>query len=1168
MNPIDRLNNYLRQLEARMRLAALTRGGALTLAVAAAATLLLVLLMNALSFSGVIVQWSRVALFLALAVALAFGIVIPLLRLNRKRAARRAEQRFPQFNERLLTLAERHDEAANPFLELLAADAMDVASNAEPKSVVPRGVIFGSVTAGAAALGVLLWLTLAAPGFLGHGASLLWAGTPRVAAPQTLYDIRIDPGDRKVRRGSDQLITATPVGFEPSSARLFARYAAASQWEPVAMQPQPNGPGFQFLFAGLAENVEYYVESRGVRSRTHQLSIVDLPGVKRIKVTYHYPKWTSLPVSVEDPGGDLRAVEGTEADVEVTFDRPLGQGALMLDSGSRIALAGGGLTLTARVPINRDGMYYVAALDGSDVVRLSEDYFIEARKETPPVVRLRRPGRDAKVLPVEEVTMEVEAEDDFGVEGLDLTYSVNGAPEKTVSLLKRKGGKQVSGSTVLALEDYKLSPGDIVTFYASARDARSTTKTDIYFIEAQAYEREYTQSQQAGGGAGGPGQDAPEISARQKEIIAATWNQLKGKHDQSGEAGDARFLSDVQGKLRDQARSLANRMKSRELSRENAEFQQVTHSLEAASQAMGEAVDQLKGRLWKEALQPEQRALQNLLRAEASFRQIQVAFGSRGQGGSSGGAGRDLESLFDLELDTEKNQYETGQQLRSPDQRAKELEEAMQKLADLARRQQELSRQNQNQQTFQQRWQQEMLRREAEQLQRRMEQLTRGGSSSSSSSQQAQQQQQQQQQGGRQGAQSAGRQSGRQQSSGSAGASSPIDPKIERALDQLRKATEEMGRATRPENSGEGRRAAERLAEAQDMLKGLRRQETSQQMDDLKRRADELARGQRAFEDRLKQTYGERASLQPGQGINRGPSPSQLAGEKQRLQEDLERLERDLQRGVREMQNSQRAAANKLRQALGEMQQNELGLRMKMNSEYIRRGYGPAVVNREAPLTQGLERLARQVGEAAGALNRDPGNEGKDQAADAVNRLERMRGQLQQMARSAAPGSAAPPSSSGQSGPGAGVRSHGGGSNDYGGARYSAMDTGDRQFADPTTGAYDSEAAARAYRDALRELSQLRQSLPGENAESARDLQSLIQEMQRLDPRRFPGNPELINRMLTTVIPSMEQLELQLRRQSGDKQSGDVRTGASDKVPPGYAGAVAEYFRKLSQGKN
>jgi len=49
-----------------------------------------------------------------------------------------------------------------------------------------------------------------------------------------------------------------------------------------------------------------------VESKHYNLRVVDLPSVKKIRVTYHYPSWTGMKDSVEDPGGDLRAVEGTE----------------------------------------------------------------------------------------------------------------------------------------------------------------------------------------------------------------------------------------------------------------------------------------------------------------------------------------------------------------------------------------------------------------------------------------------------------------------------------------------------------------------------------------------------------------------------------------------------------------------------------------------------------------------------------------------------------------------------------------------------------------------------------------------------------------------------------------------------------------------------------------
>ena len=59
---------------------------------------------------------------------------------------------------------------------------------------------------------------------------------------------------------------------------------------------------------------------------------------------------------------------------------------------------------------------------------------------------------------------------------------------------------------------------------------------------------------------------------------------------------------------------------------------------------------------------PEQRALQHLQRAEAAFREVQVAMGQQGGGGGAGCAdAEDLADLFELELDRMRNQYETVQ---------------------------------------------------------------------------------------------------------------------------------------------------------------------------------------------------------------------------------------------------------------------------------------------------------------------------------------------------------------------------------------------------------------------------------------------------------------------------------------------------------------------------
>src|SRR5205814_1064957 len=83
-------------------------------------------------------------------------------------------------------------------------------------------------------------------------------------------------------------------------------------------------------------------------------------------------------------------------------------------------------------------------------------------------------------------------------------------------------------------------------------------------MAARPFDREYSQSQQGGGGGGGGEEDGGQnqISRRQKEIIAATWNQIRDtKQNKATAAETAKFLAETQAKLKDQARSLAERMK-------------------------------------------------------------------------------------------------------------------------------------------------------------------------------------------------------------------------------------------------------------------------------------------------------------------------------------------------------------------------------------------------------------------------------------------------------------------------------------------------------------------------------------------------------------------------------------------------------------------------------
>ena len=118
---------------------------------------------------------------------------------------------------------------------------------------------------------------------------------------------------------------------------------------------------------------------------------------------------------------------------------------------------------------------------------------------------------------------------------------------------------------------------------------------------------------------------------------------------------------------------------------------------------------------------------------------------------------------------------------------------------------------------------------------------------------------------------------------------------------------------------------------------------------------------------------------------------------------------------------------------------------------------------------------------------------------------------------------------------------------------------------------FNPGAAESALRDGARDLSELRRALgqprDAESAEIAREIDRILQEVRDIDPRKFKGNPELIERIRNQILPTIEHLELSLRKQVDESAKGQVRTPASEKVPAGYGEAVAEYFRKLSRGK-
>jgi hypothetical protein len=1021
MSNFAELNCYITHVQQRLRLGALLRGAAIFAGTALIVTIALVLILNRFAFPAHGVTAGRAVILAALAGVAVYAIALPLRSLTRARAVRDAEGASPELEQRLTTFQDTTNKGNSPFVELLAADTLRLAQDAPPSLLVPDNRLFALAGTGIASLGVLIWMIVAGPGYMGYGASLLWTGPKKNVAP--LYAITVAPGNITVRRNSDQLVTAQVTGMQPEKAQVFARYQSSNGWEPAAMQVvghSGSGASYQFVFAGLPENVEYYVSAGPLVSPHYKVRVVDLPSVKDIQVTYRYPAWTGMKPVNQEHSGDLRAIEGTDADVELRMDRPLNDGELAIEGGAPIRLsAGAGNTYRGTVHMEKDGAYHLTASDEGQPVRLSEDFFIATDKAMPPDISISRPRGDYRASPIEEVTVGVKGADQFGLKDMHLHYSVNGGPDRDVNLLKALGAKSADGSYTLPLEDYKLMPGDLVSIYATAKDGHSEARTDISFIQVDPFEREFSQSQQSGGGGGGGGgaNSQIEISKREKELIAATWKQQNDKTATPKDAAaQGQFLSDAQEKLREQVNALRARMESRDISEANKEFNDFAKDMQDASAAMAPSAQKLKSMQWKDAIPHEQKALQALLRAEATFRQIQVAFGQAGGGGNGGGnAGRDLASLFDLELDTAKNQYETAQSAAPAEQHQKNVEDALEKLDALAKRQEDLANQQRNpQESFQERWQQEMLRREAEELQRQLEQLTRNGQQGANGSQSSEQSSAQQSSssqgssGGQSGSTSSRQQANSKPSDSGSGQSS--DQRIEQAMRLVERATDAMKRNDGGQNPDQARQVANDLREASNLLAGTQAQLANGKIDSMAREAERLRQQERTqaeeinkLANRQEQAQNDDSSSTDLNAMMAGRRDrEQLAGERQQLSDALSRLEKNMRDAAREMAPNQPKTAQSLRDALSAVDESDLDNRVQRSADWLRRGVNPNYNGTEGEIAQGLDKLSQQLQQAQRGMGEEkPGQRGNapgDQTA-VLDQIERLREQIQSMGR-------------------------------------------------------------------------------------------------------------------------------------------------------------------------
>ena len=1028
-----------------------------------------------------------------------------------------------------------------------------------------------------ALLGVTALVTMAfRPTFLGTGADRFFGGRTAAGAVGAAPSFVVEPGDATIPTHGDAGVRARVVGLEaPQRVDLLVFPAGDSVPERLPMVRAEDG-SYGALIFDLTEDADYLVDADGFRSRRYRLTVADLPYAGRVDIELRYPSYTGLaPRTIEDVR-DITAPRGTRARFVVHPTAPTPGGAVLLDDGRRLALEvdsalevanvleeedaadpDAAARLAGEVPLDRDGFYRIELTGpGGDAVRASPEYAIDVLDDGEPTVRITEPGRDSDATSIDEVFLEVEAEDDYGLRALQLVLSVNGEREDTVTL-QRSGGPQVTAGHTLFLEEFDLQPGDVIAYHARAVDTDAVSGpqaavSQLFFLRVRPFERTF---RQADGGGGGGGQSGAQLSGTQRQIVAATYNLLRdsARYTPAEFAENLATIALSQERLREDVQRLLDQLRTRGIPSDTS-LARVAELLPAAAEAMDEALTELRADRARPALPPEQRALVELQRAEAVFREVQVAQGQGGEG--QGGEAEDLADLFELELDKMQNQYEQVRRAqREESDRA--LDETLERLRELARRQQrEAERARRAAQAQAEQGggggggSQRELAREAEEEARRLERLAR----------------------------------------------ERAQPELEEMARELQEAARQMRRAAAGSDPAAAARALNRLEAAQRGLERVRADGVRRGIESARDRAAELARQQ----EELGREAGDATGAPPGPSSERA---AERVRERKDLQADEVRaLREDIERLAREAGPEQPDAARALREAAAAIRERRIEDKIDYTRELTRPG-GPLDLSRrvEAMIQEDLRDLERRLAGAVRALTEDaeePGRETLDRAGDLARALGSMDERLRQeqeerRARRAGDRAGEGQPAGGREAAGRGDRDgEGAGGDPWAGAEGQAGRGGERGSAagDPRPGGEGDAAPApdgnpsapgaggpgavapglarqfqREAAQRLRDAEELRRRLLEEGRDDeARALAEVMEGLRALASGTPYADGVHAARLQEEIATGARRLELALRRQIlGEEAARSIITGSGE-VPDEYRELVEEYFRALS----
>lgn len=474
-------------------------------------------------------------------------VVAPLRWWTRPRTAVEIEGRFPQLGQRIRTVVQYAGLGDEAIDSQGVAPGLVGALNEETEAKVGplplQAIVPRRRVPAVAALASVPILLLGVAAVRSPEWRIALQRSLLVERPYTTLSVR--PGDVLVDQGESVAVAVDVIGRMRPKVLLESRPAGktGSEWKAAKLEAPDRGPKTrrEATVEKVKDPLEYRVVAGPAASGTFKIDVRYPLEIKGFAVTLTPPPYTGLePSKVE--GGDVQAVEGTEARFAIVFDTPPAEAALAIrDPAEKPTGKEKAAPAPTVLPLRREGNSFVAEmkllkdLDYQVVAKTPDEralpknkHRIDVREDRAPRVAFEEPEEALEVHPVAEVKKRVRVGDDFGVTRAGIVFRFNDGEEKALilrDLAAEEGKKPRTAATLeetLLMETLAASPQDSVTYYAFAEDnfpaGPRRTETDLRYIDIRPFKRDYRLADPLGGAPGDPDELATleELIARQR----------------------------------------------------------------------------------------------------------------------------------------------------------------------------------------------------------------------------------------------------------------------------------------------------------------------------------------------------------------------------------------------------------------------------------------------------------------------------------------------------------------------------------------------------------------------------------------------------------------------------------------------------------------------------